>query len=76
MRRKDKGSRRDKEGALPFADEILVTKAFLEERQNMLQDFERQVRTRAPWHGAVTAGSLQGARWVREANPWVVAEFP
>ena len=41
MRRKDKGTRRDKEGALPFADEILVTKAFLEEKQAALLDFER-----------------------------------
>jgi len=43
VRRKDKGTRRDKEGALPFADEILVTKAFLEEKQAALLDFERQV---------------------------------
>ena len=43
VRRKDKATRRDKEGALPFADEILVTKAFLEDKQAALLDFERQV---------------------------------
>merc|ERR1719389_272744 len=43
VRRKDKATRRDKEGALPFADEILVTKAFLEDKKAALLDFERQV---------------------------------
>merc|ERR1719486_988708 len=34
---------RDKEGALPFADEILVTRAFLDDKQAALLDLERQV---------------------------------
>lgn len=36
-------SKRDKEGALGFADEILVTKAFLDDKQAALLDLERQV---------------------------------
>merc|ERR1719163_740675 len=35
--------KRDKEGALPFADEILVTRAFLDDKQAALLDLERQV---------------------------------
>merc|ERR1719486_1058352 len=34
---------RDKEGALAFADEILVTRAFLDDKQAALLDLERQV---------------------------------
>merc|ERR1719198_1451854 len=36
-------SKRDKENALPPADEILVTKLFLEEKQTQLLELERQV---------------------------------
>merc|ERR1711920_570009 len=36
-------SKRDKEGSLGFAEEILVTRAFLEEKQAALLDLERQV---------------------------------
>jgi WD40 repeat protein len=36
-------SRRDKDGALGFADEILVTRAFLDDKQASLLDLERQV---------------------------------
>lgn len=44
VRKKDKGvSKKDKEGALPFADEILVTRAFLDDKQSALLDLERQV---------------------------------
>jgi len=44
VRKKDRMvSKRDKENALPPADEILVTKLFLEEKQTQLQELERQV---------------------------------
>lgn len=36
-------SKRDKDGSLGFADEILVTKAFLDDKQAALLDLERQV---------------------------------
>jgi len=36
-------SKRDKDGALGFADEILVTRAFLDDKQAALLDLERQV---------------------------------
>jgi len=36
-------SKRDKDGALGFADEILVTRAFLDDKQASLLDLERQV---------------------------------
>ncbi|CAK0797311.1 unnamed protein product, partial [Prorocentrum cordatum] len=35
--------RRDKDGALGFADEILVTRGFLDDKQAALMDLERQV---------------------------------
>merc|ERR1719183_1866 len=44
VRRKDRMvSKRDKENALPPADEILVTKLFLEEKQTQVLELERQV---------------------------------
>merc|ERR1719253_42515 len=44
VRKKDRMvSKRDKENALPPADEILVTKLFLEEKQTQLLELERQV---------------------------------
>merc|ERR1719482_1245314 len=44
VRKKDRVvSKRDKEGALPFADEILVTRAFLDDKQAALLDLDRQV---------------------------------
>mmetsp|Transcript_31045 Transcript_31045/g.81588 ORF Transcript_31045/g.81588 Transcript_31045/m.81588 type:complete len:720 (-) Transcript_31045:45-2204(-) len=36
-------SKRDKDGALGYADEILVTRAFLDDKQAALLDLERQV---------------------------------
>eukprot|EP00913_Durusdinium_trenchii_P012567 g11802.t1 len=36
-------SKRDKESALPLADEILVTRTFLDDKQGQLNEFERQV---------------------------------
>merc|ERR1719482_2442161 len=43
VRKKDRVvSKRDKEGALPFADEILVTRAFLDDKQAALLELERQ----------------------------------
>merc|ERR1719379_1990070 len=43
VKKKAGASKRDKEGALPFADEILVTRAFLDDKQSALLDLERQV---------------------------------
>jgi WD40 repeat protein len=44
VRKKDRvSSKRDKENALPPADEILVTRTFLDEKQNQLVELERQV---------------------------------
>jgi len=44
VRKKDRiSSKRDKESALPPADEILVTRTFLDEKQAQLQELERQV---------------------------------
>jgi len=42
VKRKTPG-KRDKDGALGFADEILVTRAFLDDKQAALLDLERQV---------------------------------
>merc|ERR1712084_132915 len=41
--KKDRMVKRDKENALQPADEILVTKLFLEEKQTQLLELERQV---------------------------------
>merc|ERR1719331_1954200 len=44
VRKKDRViSKRDKEATLPFADEIMVTRTFLDEKQAKLGDLERQV---------------------------------
>merc|ERR1719473_2247038 len=44
VRKKDRVvSKRDKENVLPFADEILVTRTFLDEKQSQLLELERQV---------------------------------
>mmetsp|Transcript_78194 Transcript_78194/g.211524 ORF Transcript_78194/g.211524 Transcript_78194/m.211524 type:complete len:1255 (-) Transcript_78194:77-3841(-) len=47
INKKDKNGalmvRRDKDGALGFADEILVTRGFLDDKQAALMDLERQV---------------------------------
>jgi len=44
VRKKDRVvSKRDKENVLPFADEILVTRTFLDEKQAQLLELERQV---------------------------------
>merc|ERR1719158_552845 len=44
IRKKDRVvSKRDKESVLPFADEILVTRTFLDEKQAQLLELERQV---------------------------------
>jgi len=44
VKRKDRNvSKRDKESALPLADEILVTRTFLDDKQGQLNEFERQV---------------------------------
>merc|ERR1719313_1960678 len=44
VRKKDRViSKRDKEATLPFADEIMVTRTFLDEKQAKLTDLERQV---------------------------------
>jgi len=44
VKRKDRNvSKRDKESALPPADEILVTRTFLDDKQAQLVEFERQV---------------------------------
>merc|ERR1719230_1982464 len=44
IRKKDRVvSKRDKENVLPFADEILVTRTFLDEKQAQLLELERQV---------------------------------
>mmetsp|Transcript_9007 Transcript_9007/g.25093 ORF Transcript_9007/g.25093 Transcript_9007/m.25093 type:complete len:1245 (-) Transcript_9007:111-3845(-) len=43
VRRKAPSSKRDKDGALGFADEILVTRTFLDDKQAALLDLERQV---------------------------------
>jgi hypothetical protein len=44
VRKKDRVvSKRDKENVLPFADEILVTRTFLDEKQAQLGELERQV---------------------------------
>merc|ERR1712232_91063 len=44
IRKKDRvSSKRDKENALPPADEILVTRTFLDEKQAQLLELERQV---------------------------------
>ncbi len=40
---KDKTSKKEREGVLPFADEILVTRTFLDDKQAQLQELERQV---------------------------------
>eukprot|EP00398_MALV-I-01_sp_L67-1_P000447 gene447-864_t len=44
VRKKDRlGAKRDKENALPPADEILVTKTFLEDKQSQQADINRRV---------------------------------